>query len=91
MATAGGDLIVPHVGLTAGGSIGAMHALSLEDAVTATQAMIQAAREVNPRVIALAHGGPIVGPEDLAYILAHTEAKGLSAPPAWNDFQLRRP
>jgi predicted TIM-barrel enzyme len=76
MATAGVDLIVPHVGLTAGGTIGAKHALSLKDAATATQAMIQAAREVNPQVIALAHGGPIVGPEDVAYVLAHTEAQG---------------
>jgi predicted TIM-barrel enzyme len=76
MALAGVDLIVPHVGLTTGGTIGAKHALSLVDAATATQAMIQVAREVNPQVIALAHGGPIAGPEDVAYILAHTEAQG---------------
>jgi predicted TIM-barrel enzyme len=76
MAMAGVDLVVPHVGLTSGGTIGAKHALSLEDAATATQAMIQAAREVNPHVVALAHGGPIAEPEDVAYILAHTEAQG---------------
>jgi predicted TIM-barrel enzyme len=76
MAMAGVDLVVPHVGLTTGGTIGAQHALSLEAAATATQAMIQAAREVNPQVIALAHGGPIAGPEDVTYILAHTEAQG---------------
>ena len=76
MAMAGVDLVVPHVGLTTGGTIGAQHALSLEAAAAATQAMIRAAREVNPQVIALAHGGPIAGPEDVAYILAHTEAQG---------------
>jgi predicted TIM-barrel enzyme len=76
MAEAGVDLVVPHVGLTTGGTIGATQAMSLEEAAAATQAMIRAAREANPRVIALAHGGPIAGPEELAYILAHTEAQG---------------
>jgi predicted TIM-barrel enzyme len=76
MAEAGVDLVVPHVGLTTGGTIGATQAMSLEEAAAATQAMIRAAREVNPHVIALAHGGPIAGPEDVAYILGHTEAQG---------------
>ncbi len=76
MAAAGVDLIVPHVGLTTGGTIGAKNALSLEEAATATQAMIVAAREMNPGVIALAHGGPIAEPAEVAYILEHTDAQG---------------
>ncbi len=76
MAAAGVDLIVPHVGLTTGGTIGAKNALSLEEAATATQAMIAAARDVNPGVIALAHGGPIAEPGEVAYILEHTDAQG---------------
>jgi predicted TIM-barrel enzyme len=76
MAAAGVDLVVPHVGLTTGGTIGATDALTLEQAAASTQAMIRAAREVNPRVIALAHGGPIAEPKDVAYILAHTDAQG---------------
>lgn len=76
MAVAGVDLIVPHVGLTTGGTIGAKNAISLEEAAAATQAMILAAREVNPSVIALAHGGPIAEPEDVAYVLKHTDAQG---------------
>jgi len=78
MAEAGVDLIVPHVGLTTGGTIGASHshALSMEEAVKATQAMIDAARAANPQVIALAHGGPIEGPEQVAHVLAHTSAQG---------------
>lgn len=76
MAAAGVDLIVPHVGLTTGGTIGAKHAISLEEAAAATQAMILAAREVNPTVIALAHGGPIAEPEEVAYVLKHTDAQG---------------
>jgi predicted TIM-barrel enzyme len=76
MAAAGVDLIVPHVGLTTGGTIGATNALSLDEAAAATQAMIAAARTVNPTVIALAHGGPIAGPEEVAYILRQTDAQG---------------
>jgi predicted TIM-barrel enzyme len=76
MASVGVDLIVPHVGLTSGGTIGAKDSLSLEQAAAATQAIISAAREVNPTVLALAHGGPIAEPGDVAYILAHTDAQG---------------
>ena len=76
MAAAGVDLIVPHVGLTTGGTIGATDALTLEQAAASTQVMIRAARAVNPQVIALAHGGPIAEPKDVAYILAHTDAQG---------------
>jgi predicted TIM-barrel enzyme len=76
MAAAGVDLVVPHVGLTTGGTIGATDALTLEQAAASTQAMIRAAREVSPTIIALAHGGPIAEPDDVAYILAHTDAQG---------------
>ena len=76
MAAAGVDLVVPHVGLTTGGTIGAKNAVSLEEAAAATQAMILAAREVNPAVIALAHGGPIAEPEEVAYVLTHTDVQG---------------
>jgi predicted TIM-barrel enzyme len=76
MAEAGVDLIVPHVGLTSGGTIGAGHSMSLDDAATATQAMIDAARAVNPEVFALAHGGPMENPADVAYVLERTTAQG---------------
>jgi len=76
MAAAGVDLVVPHVGLTAGGTIGATQALGLAEAAAKVQAMIQAARAANPDVVALAHGGPIATPEDVAHVLAHTDAQG---------------
>ena len=69
-------MVVPHVGLTTGGTIGAGHALSIDDAVRATQDMIAAARAVNPKVLALTHGGPFEGPEEVAYALQHTDAQG---------------
>ncbi len=76
MAEAGVDLIVPHVGLTSGGTIGAGASISLDAAVTATQDMIDAARAVKPDVIALAHGGPMENPQDVAYVLERTTAQG---------------
>jgi len=76
MAEVGVDMLIPHVGLTVGGIIGAKHAMSLPEAAERVQAIIQAARAINPTLVALAHGGPIAGPEDVAYILAHTDAQG---------------
>ncbi|MBO9385110.1 MAG: phosphoenolpyruvate hydrolase family protein [Thermomicrobium sp.] len=72
MAEAGADIIVPHVGLTTKGMIGARTALTLDEAVERVQAMCDAAKSVNPDVIVLCHGGPIAEPEDAAYVLERT-------------------
>ena len=50
--------------------------MSLDEAATATQEIIDAARGVNSNVIALAHGGPMEDPQDVAYILERTTAQG---------------
>ena len=71
MAAAGADVVVCHMGLTIGGSIGARTAPSLADCVEEVNAYASAARAVNPAVIVLCHGGPIATPEDARYILAH--------------------
>ncbi|MCL5110378.1 MAG: phosphoenolpyruvate hydrolase family protein [Chloroflexi bacterium] len=76
MAHAGVDVVIPHVGLTVGGTIGAKQAMSLEEAAKRVQEMLLAAREVNPEVVVLAHGGPIAEPDDVAYILAGTDSQG---------------
>ena len=73
MAKAGADVLVPHMGLTTGGAIGAETAKSLADTVPLIQAMHDAAKEINPDVIVLCHGGPIAEPDDAAYVLAHTD------------------
>ncbi|NJK81159.1 MAG: phosphoenolpyruvate hydrolase family protein [Chloroflexaceae bacterium] len=73
MAEAGADVLVPHMGLTTKGAIGAHTALTLDECAKRIQAMHDAARAVNPDVLVLCHGGPIAEPEDAAYILAHTE------------------
>jgi predicted TIM-barrel enzyme len=72
MARAGADILVPHLGLTTKGSIGAQTAVSLEEAPARVQAMHDAAKAVNPDIIVLCHGGPIAEPEDAAYVLANT-------------------
>jgi predicted TIM-barrel enzyme len=71
MATAGADIVVCHLGLTAGGTIGADTTLTLEDCVPRIDAWAAAARSVNRDVIVLCHGGPIARPEDAAWILSH--------------------
>jgi predicted TIM-barrel enzyme len=73
MARAGADVLIPHMGLTTKGSIGARSALTLADAATRVQALHDAAKKVNPDVIVLCHGGPISEPADAEYILKHTK------------------
>jgi predicted TIM-barrel enzyme len=72
MAQAGADVLVPHMGLTTKGMIGAHTAMTLDDAVRRVQAMRDAAAAVRPDILVLCHGGPIAEPEDAAYVLAHT-------------------
>jgi predicted TIM-barrel enzyme len=73
MARAGADVLIPHMGLTTKGSIGAKSALTLDDAARRIQAMHDAAKKVKPDVLVLCHGGPISEPEDAQYILDHTQ------------------
>jgi predicted TIM-barrel enzyme len=69
MARAGADIVVCHLGLTAGGAVGARTALTLEQCVPLINAWGAAAREVNPEVIVLCHGGPVATPQDASWIL----------------------
>ncbi len=69
MTAAGADIVVCHMGLTTGGSIGAGTALTLKDCVPAIDAAAAAAKKVRKDVIVLCHGGPIATPEDAAFIL----------------------
>ena len=73
MTEAGADVLVPHMGLTTKGTIGAETALTLEESARRVQAMRDAAVAVNPNVLVLCHGGPIAEPEDAQYIFDHTE------------------
>jgi predicted TIM-barrel enzyme len=72
MAEAGADILVPHLGLTTSGTIGAQTAVTLDEAATRVQQMRDAAVAVNPDLLVLCHGGPIAEPDDAAYVLANT-------------------
>ena len=72
MTEAGADFIVPHMGVTTGGTIGATTAKSLADSVKLIDEWGEAARRVRKDVIVIAHGGPISSPEDVAYVLKHS-------------------
>jgi predicted TIM-barrel enzyme len=72
MAEAGADILVPHVGLTTKGLIGARTALSLPAAIERVQAMVDSARNVRDDILVLCHGGPIAEPDDVAEVLGKT-------------------
>lgn len=69
MTQAGADIIVAHMGVTTGGSIGATSAKTLDSCVGEIAAIADAAKRVRSDVIILCHGGPISMPEDAKYIL----------------------
>jgi predicted TIM-barrel enzyme len=73
MTRAGADILIPHMGLTTKGAIGARTALSLDQCAARIQAMHDAAKRINRDVLVLCHGGPIAEPSDAQYILDHTE------------------
>ena len=73
MASAGADILIPHMGLTTKGTIGATTALTLEQSAVRVQEMHDAAKRVNPEILVLCHGGPIAEPEDAQYILENTQ------------------
>jgi predicted TIM-barrel enzyme len=76
MTEAGADVVVAHLGLTTGGTIGARTAKSLDDCIGLIEEWAEAARAVREDVIVLCHGGPIAAPQDVRYVLARTTVDG---------------
>ncbi len=69
MAEAGADLLVCHLGLTAGGSIGARTTLPLEAAPELVDRWAEAALALRPEILVLVHGGPVATPVDARFVL----------------------
>lgn len=69
MTRAGADIIVAHMGLTTGGTIGAETARSLDDCVGIISGIVAAVKEENPDALVICHGGPIAEPKDAEYII----------------------
>jgi len=72
MAIAGADIIVCHLGLTTGGTIGAQTAVKLEDCPGRIDTWAGAALSINPDILVLAHGGPIADPADADFVMRNT-------------------
>ena len=70
MAKAGADMVVAHVGLTTGGTIGAAVAMTMDDAVATTLNIADAARQVRKDILVICHGGPFDDPENVASAMA---------------------
>jgi predicted TIM-barrel enzyme len=72
MAEAGADIVVCHLGLTTGGSIGAATARKLDECPALVDEWAEAALKTNKDAIVLAHGGPVAEPADAEYVLRNT-------------------
>lgn len=79
MAAAGADVIGAIVGVTAGGLTGARKTQTLEEATEQVAALVSAARDVNPRIMVLTHGGPFKDPASAEYSIKHSGAVGYAA------------
>ena len=73
MAKAGADIIVCHLGLTTGGSIGSKTSLNLADCPALVDDWAEAALKINKDAIIIVHGGPVSMPSDAQFILSNTK------------------
>lgn len=69
MVRAGADVIVAHMGVTVGGSVGAASAKSREQCVVEIDRIAEAALRIRPEILVLCHGGPIATPDDAEFML----------------------
>lgn len=69
MTQAGADLLVPHVGLTTAGTIGAAAALTLDNAIDKVMSMAEAAWKIKSDLMVICHGGPFDEPENVGKAL----------------------
>jgi predicted TIM-barrel enzyme len=72
MVDAGCDMVVVHLGNTVGGSIGSKSGITQDEAVSKVQAFCDVAKGMNPDVLVIFHGGPVVYPPDFEYVLCRT-------------------
>jgi predicted TIM-barrel enzyme len=73
MALAGADIVVAHMGTTIKGNTGAQTSVGLDEAVSRTGEICKAAKDVNPDVLVMCHGGPIAEPIEAAYVIERVE------------------
>ncbi|WP_277669076.1 phosphoenolpyruvate hydrolase family protein [Caproiciproducens galactitolivorans] len=76
MLEAGADVICVHLGLTAGGILGAKKVQSLDRSRVLAQQVFDVCDRINPSVVKMVYGGPIKSPLDAKYIYDNTECQG---------------
>jgi predicted TIM-barrel enzyme len=69
MTEAGADLLVPHMGLTTAGTIGAKAALTLDQAIEKVMEMAEVAWKIRRDLLVICHGGPFDEPENVGKAL----------------------
>jgi predicted TIM-barrel enzyme len=69
MTRAGADVIVAHMGVTVGGSVGATSSKTLDECVGEVDRIAEAALRVRPDILIICHGGPIAAPEDAEFMM----------------------
>ena len=69
MVKAGADMIVAHVGLTTGGTIGATAAMTMDKAIDVTNRIAEASKAIREDILVICHGGPFDYPENVAAAL----------------------
>jgi predicted TIM-barrel enzyme len=65
MVKAGADMIVAHVGLTTGGTIGAVAAKTMDQSIEFTLRIAEASRKIRKDILVICHGGPFDEPENV--------------------------
>ena len=69
MTEAGADLLVPHVGLTTAGTIGAKAAFTLDETIDKVMEMADADWKIRGDLLVICHGGPFDEPENVGKTL----------------------
>lgn len=73
MTRAGADMIVAHMGVTIGGTIGAHSSKTLDECVRLIDKWACAARNIREDILIMCHGGPIATPENAKYVIEQSE------------------
>jgi len=68
MTEAGADIVVAHMGLTTGGSIGSTDGTTVDESIPRVAAIVEACKQTRRDVLVLCHGGPIATPEDASRV-----------------------
>jgi predicted TIM-barrel enzyme len=78
VGAAGLDVVIAHLGLTRGGSIGSEYSkdAGLAEAAKMVDAIGDAAKAENPDILVFSHGGAIAYPDDTQYIYDNTQSVG---------------